>query len=76
MPGNESAKIMSESLAHSANSGDMTDAEPSDNPCERCGHPTPRLVFDEVRRILLCCRCLEWIKSQEGWCLLSETENV
>jgi len=56
--------------------GEGIEGEPPDNPCERCGHPKPRLVFNEMSRLLLCEQCLESIKSQQAWSLLSKTETV
>lgn len=52
------------------------DIEPPDNPCERCGHPKPRLVFDQLSKLLLCERCLNTIQSQPAWSLLRETETI
>jgi hypothetical protein len=56
--------------------GERIEVEPPDNPCERCRHPKPRLVFDEVSRLLLCEQCLECIRAQPAWPFLRDTETV
>lgn len=50
--------------------------EPPDNPCERCGHPKSRLLFDHLSKLLLCEHCLDHVKSQQAWSLLREAETV
>ncbi len=52
------------------------EVEPPDNPYERCGHPKPRLLFDQFSKLLLCEYCLESVKSQQAWSLLREPETV
>lgn len=52
------------------------DVEPPDNLCESCGRPTPRLVFEEVEKLLLCGRCLERRYPQEGRSLLRKVGTV
>lgn len=56
--------------------GERIEVEPPDNLCERCGHPKPRLDFDELSRLLFCEQCLESMKSQQAWFLLRETEAI
>lgn len=63
-------------MTHSAKTGGERDVESPDNLCERCGHPKPRLIFDEARQLLLCGQCLEWMQSQEGWCLWRASKTV
>jgi hypothetical protein len=52
------------------------DVEPPDNLCERCGHPKPRLVFDQLSELVLCESCLEHLQRQQAWSLLRENETV
>lgn len=52
------------------------DVEPPDTPCERCGHPKPRLVFDHLSNLLLCAPCLDSVRSQQAWSLLRETDGI
>ena len=37
--------------------------ESEDRPCERCGHPTPRLYFDASSQLLLCQGCREELRA-------------
>ena len=50
--------------------------EPPDNSCERCGHPKPRLIFDQLSELLLCKTCLESLQHQQSWSLLRETDTA
>ena len=52
------------------------EVEPPDNPCERGGHPKPRLVFDQLSELVLCESCLVHVQRQQAWSLLRETETV
>jgi hypothetical protein len=52
------------------------EVEPPDHQCERCGHPKPRLVFDQLSKLLLCERCLDTVQSQQAWSLLRETDGI
>ena len=35
----------------------LDELEPLDSPCEYCGRPTPRLIYKEECRLLLCNAC-------------------
>jgi hypothetical protein len=54
----------------------QTDREPLDHSCERCGRSAPRLVFDELSKLLLCKSCLERVRDQEAWSLLRNDATV
>ena len=58
------------------NEPERIEAEPPDNPCERCGHSKPRLVFYQLIKLVLCENCLEHVQRQQAWTLLRETETV
>jgi hypothetical protein len=52
------------------------DVEPPDHLCKRCGHPKPRLVFDQVSLLLLCEQCLECVQRSQAWSVLREDETA
>ena len=56
------------------NTGNM-DIELPDNLCESCGYPMPRLVFDEVHKLLLCGRYLGKRPFQEDRSELPKSET-
>ena len=51
------------------------DLEPPDHLCERCGYCKPRLVFDELSKLLLCAQCLDHVQRLQAWSLLREDEK-
>ena len=53
-----------------------TSLEPPDNPCERCNHLSPQLFVDGVSQLLLCPRCLEFLKQEQAWSLLRDQETA
>lgn len=55
---------------------EQKEVEPPDNSCERCGLPRPRLIFDQLSKLLLCEPCLERVQQQQSWSLLRETETA
>lgn len=55
---------------------DRIEVEPPDNPCERCGYPRPRLVFDQLSELLLCEACLEQLQQQQAWSLLRDADKA
>lgn len=50
--------------------------EPPDHLCEQCGYSKPRLVFDQLSKLLLCEHCLEGVQRLQAWSLLREDETV
>jgi hypothetical protein len=60
----------------SMNEPEQIEVEPPDNPCERCGHPRPRLVFDQLSELVLCESCLEHVQRQQAWSLLRDAERA
>lgn len=51
-----------------------SDLEDEDNPCEQCGHPKPRLLFDQLSQLLLCEACLDRMQQRQAWELLRVTD--
>ena len=52
------------------------EVEPPDNPCERCGHPRPRLFFDQLSELVLCESCLEHLQRQQAWSLVRDADRA
>lgn len=55
---------------------DETFLVPPDNPCERCNHLSPEILFDEVSQLLLCPHWLEFLKQDQAWSLLRNQETA
>ena len=58
------------------NEPERIDVEPPDNTCERCGHPKPRLVFDQLSELVLCESCREHVQQQQAWSLLRDVDRA
>jgi hypothetical protein len=58
------------------NEPERIEVEPPDNPCERCGHPRPRLVFDQLSELVLCESCLEHMQRQRAWSFLRDADRA
>lgn len=52
------------------------DLDHPDTSCEQCGYPKPRLIVDDLSRLLLCEPCLDQVKAQQAWALLREADRV
>jgi hypothetical protein len=50
--------------------------EPPDNACERCGHLRPRLVFDQLSKLVLCESCMEYVQREQAWSLLRDADRA
>lgn len=50
--------------------------DPPDHLCERCNDSKPRLVFEQLSKLLLCEQCLEDVQRRQAWSLLREDDRA